>query len=289
MDKRNEVDDLLRKCTVIASKLQLADFLLWAKRELNGYGSGDELPDYRVVGCEMKAWSPYNCQWVPLVCTGEPHEALRKRPVSQRIVEIQDLVSRQDGLLGMPMPESVAYKLMVSADAPTPPMFIISRTSLLGILDAVRTLVLDWSLKLEADGILGEGMTFTKEEKQTAQNNTYIMGDNYSAGQAGAMGPLAHAHDMTFNQISAKHLGHIDMRTLAVELSSLRREMRQAASEPEQDIAVGQVAAAERAAQKGDTSGVLRHLKGAGKWAFDVATKIGVSVASEAIKKSAGL
>ncbi len=33
---------------------------------------------------------------------------------------------------------------------------------------------------------------------------------------------------------------------------------------------------------------VLQHLKNAGKWALDVATKIGVSVASEALKKSLG-
>jgi len=112
------------------------------------------------------------------------------------------------------------------------------------------------------------------------------VGDKYTAAQAGAMGPQAHAHDVSFTQISAQQLGQIDMRVLVTELASLRREMRQAATEPEQDIAVGQIAAAEAAAQKGDTSSVVRNLKSAGKWAFDVATKIGVSVAAEAIKKS---
>ena len=286
MEKRSEIDDLLRKCVVIASKLQLKEFLLWTKRELDGYGPGDEVPDYRIVTCEVKAFNPYNGQWVPFVWTGEPHDELRKRPVGQRVAELQDLISRRDGILAMSMPESVAYKLMRSADAPTPPMFITSITSLLGILDAVRNLVLDWSLKLEADSILGEGMTFTKEERQTAMNNTYVSGDYYSAGQAGAIGPHAQARDITFNQLAAGNLGHLDMRTLAIELGSLRREMRQAATEGEQDIAVGEIAAAEAAAQKGDTSNVLRHLKNAGKWALDVATKIGVTVASEAIKKS---
>jgi hypothetical protein len=115
------------------------------------------------------------------------------------------------------------------------------------------------------------------------------MGDTYTARQVGAMGPGAHAHDMSLHQVSAQQLGHLDMRTLAVELSSLRREMKQIATEPEHDIAIGQIAAAETAAQKGDAGTVLRHLKSAGKWGFDVATKIGVSVASEAIKKSIGL
>ena len=114
------------------------------------------------------------------------------------------------------------------------------------------------------------------------------MEEHYTVGQ-GVAGRHVHAHDMTFHQVSAQQIGHLDMRTLAVELASLRREMKQTATEPDHDIAIGQIAAAEAAAQKGDTGTVLRHLKTAGKWAFDVATKIGVSVASEAMKKSMGM
>ena len=115
------------------------------------------------------------------------------------------------------------------------------------------------------------------------------MGDSYKASQVGAMGPGAQAHDMTFHQVSVQQLGHLDMRTLAIELASLRREMKQVATEPEHDTAIGQIAAAETAAKMGDTVTMLQHLKSAGKWGFDVATKIGASVASEAIKKSIGL
>jgi len=40
------------------------------------------------------------------------------------------------------------------------------------ILDAVRKIVLEWSLKLEADGILGDGMTFSGEEKARAKEKS---------------------------------------------------------------------------------------------------------------------
>jgi hypothetical protein len=50
---------------------------------------------------------------------------------------------------------------------------------------------------------------------------------------------------------------------------------REPATSAEQDLAIGPVAAAESAASKGDGAGALEHLKGAGKCAFDVATKIG--------------
>ena len=114
------------------------------------------------------------------------------------------------------------------------------------------------------------------------------MEENYTVGQ-GVAGRHVHTHDMNFQQVNAQQLGRIDMPTLAVQLGSLRTAMRQMVTEPEHHIAVGQISAAELAAQKGDMSSLERHLKSAGKWAFDVATKIGVSVASEAIKKSTGL
>lgn len=41
------------------------------------------------------------------------------------------------------------------------------------ILDAVRNAILEWSLKLEQDGIRGEGLTFTPEEKKTADRAAY--------------------------------------------------------------------------------------------------------------------
>jgi len=51
----------------------------------------------------------------------------------------------------------------------------------------------------------------------------------------------------------------------------------------------GAVASAESCAKKGDGSGALEYLSKAGKWAIDVATTIGVPVATEALKKVIGL
>jgi hypothetical protein len=54
----------------------------------------------------------------------------------------------------------------------------------------------------------------------------------------------------------------------------------------EQDEAIGAVAAAEKAASEGDSAGVLQHLKTAGKWSLEIAQKIAVPVAVEAIKNA---
>jgi hypothetical protein len=111
------------------------------------------------------------------------------------------------------------------------------------------------------------------------------MGDTYNTGQAGAVGPKAHAHDMTFQQV--QNQGVLDLPRLAEELARLRAAMRQETEgTAEQDEAIGEVAKAEKAAGQGDDQTMLRHLKAAGKWTLGIAEKIGVVIAVEAIKKA---
>jgi hypothetical protein len=111
------------------------------------------------------------------------------------------------------------------------------------------------------------------------------MVDQYSAGQAGAMGPQSVAHHNTFQQIWVQSAGSIDLSKLAGELAQLRREMRARADEADHDEAVGAVASAE----KGYGPLSLDKLRSAGKWALEVATDISTTIAAEAIKKSMGL
>jgi hypothetical protein len=55
----------------------------------------------------------------------------------------------------------------------------VSRSSIVGMIAAVRNAVLDWTLKLEEDGILGEGLTFSAREKETASHGNYTF--NFTA------------------------------------------------------------------------------------------------------------
>jgi hypothetical protein len=115
------------------------------------------------------------------------------------------------------------------------------------------------------------------------------VGDTYNTNQAGAVGPYAHAHDMTFHQIGSRIEQSMDLSELAGELSQLRQAMSQEAKETSHHIAIGEVAKAEEAANARDSSKMAKSLKAAGKWTLDVATKIGTSLATEAIKESMGL
>ena len=119
----------------------------------------------------------------------------------------------------------------------------------------------------------------------TIEGTVMNKGDTYSiSGQAGAVGPGAHSHDNTFQQIRG---GGLDLPKLAEELERLRNAMKgETTGTREEDKAIGAVADAEEAATKDDGSAVFGYLKGAGIWGLKIAEKIGVSLATEALKKA---
>ena len=111
-------------------------------------------------------------------------------------------------------------------------------------------------------------------------------GDTYNVGQGVGVGRNVKMDNVVVNQVQGSE--KLDLPALAAELAKLRAEMRKEATEPEHDVALGSVAAAEAAAKKGDEKSVLDHLKNAGEWALQIGVKVGVPVAIEAIKKASG-
>lgn len=307
--------DLLRKALIVARKLNISEFEKWINLELNGYPEeGEDVPEYRRVMGLVRAHNPFH-GWIPFIIS-DPGlaEAASKRGFAQPVGEVEKILDLQkdESLCIVYYHPKAAAMLISLMPVEMTPALHIPTSQIYKIVQSVRNIVLDWSLKLEADGILGEGMTFTAEEKQAASTNTYhiqtfiehasnpqmsqttligevTMGDSYKAGQAGAMGPNAHAHDMTFNQIWNEMQGSVDLPQLVGELSRLRQEMKKDAVEPEHDIAVSEVAKAEQAAKAGEGSKVVEHLKAAGKFALDVGTRIGAGMVVEVLKKAIGM
>jgi hypothetical protein len=119
-----------------------------------------------------------------------------------------------------------------------------------------------------------------------AKKPTQIMRDVYNVGQAGAVGANSKAENITFNQIWNQLSESPNLSELSHELSVLRQEMRRGATETRHDIAISEIAQAEESAKEGNGPKTLEHLKSAGQWALDVATKIGVSVAAKVIEQA---
>ena len=113
-------------------------------------------------------------------------------------------------------------------------------------------------------------------------------GDTFITNKAGAVGPHATASNTTF--IEGAPLSHGgDLAVLADELGRLKIALRGAANDTGQLESLVAVSSAEDAARSGDGATAMAKLKAAGSWAWDTATKIGVSVAAEAIKKAVEL
>ena len=179
LDKSVEVADLLRKALVVARKLRIEEIQTWLKSELNGYSNVEEIPEYRSVHGEVKAFNPYNGMWMPIVfaeSTADLHRSLISRKCAQSVAELEDLLEDKSGMLIMPYPSGVTARLTNALDLDSPPVLIISGAKLRGILDATRTTVLEWALQLEEQGITGEGFSFSKEEQTAASGVVFNIG-----------------------------------------------------------------------------------------------------------------
>ena len=107
-----------------------------------------------------------------------------------------------------------------------------------------------------------------------------------TGGNIGVIGDNAQAHD--FSQVWTATSGQIDLAALAEELAKLRNDMSKEATEPNHFTAMSEVNEAEKAAKNGDGPNALQHLKGAGTWVWDVATKVGIGVVTAAAKSTLG-
>lgn len=115
-----------------------------------------------------------------------------------------------------------------------------------------------------------------------------MSGDTFITSKAGAVGPYSTAINTSFVETAPTAEG-IDLAVLADELSRLKVVMKDGADGTRHLESVVAVSSAEDAARNGDSATTMAKLRTAGTWAWDTATKIGVSVAAEAIKRSLGL
>lgn len=174
-NQTSDVSNLLRKAYVVARKLKVKELEKWINLELNGYTAGDtEIPEYRKLSGVIKAWNPYH-GWIPVLMDNDSmDELLTNRKTNQPITELEDMLQK-DGLIAMKFPSSLESQLSKFAGFQTEFRLFISKSQLKKIIETVVNIILNWSLQLEEDGIMGEGMSFSKQEKDTASDKGYTL------------------------------------------------------------------------------------------------------------------
>lgn len=180
MDSSIKLSDLLRKALVVAKKLGVREFQEWVESELNGYDDMDKIPTYREVTGMIKCYDP-NVGWIPAVVLDEKMaNALLKRKMKQSIGDLESLLGMtSSGFVLMQYPPEVENILMRIGSYEAKPGLFVGANIVHGILDKVRNAVLEWALKLEEEGILGEGLSFSAQEKDKAQANPNINIQNF--------------------------------------------------------------------------------------------------------------
>jgi AbiTii len=177
-DPAVSISDLLRRALVAARRLDVPDLVGWLTSELNGYTG--EVPEYRKIRGHLEAMNPYHVP-VPLQMAGKGADWLTLLPERGSIPELEPL-SKGTGTLHRHFPTALEQEIMKAMNVPMRPHLMFTTIQIRGIVERVRSRILEWALDLEGRGVLGEGMTFTQQEKQTVQEQHYHFG-NVSGSQ----------------------------------------------------------------------------------------------------------
>ena len=176
-----DIVSVLRKAHLIAVKLGLTEFDKWLSLELNGYHNGENIPEYREVRGILKAFNPY-CGWIPAMLDDtEIEKTICTVRVPNSISEIISLSNKSsNGLVS----EFVGERLNILNrvfDSPLPMRYAVhlSGTAVGDIVERVKNTILEWTLQLEYEGILGENMQFNISEKERAQSIPQTINNYY--------------------------------------------------------------------------------------------------------------
>jgi hypothetical protein len=226
------ITGLLRKVKVAAAKLGLNDILEWVTFELDGYPNDDDvIPDYRQIRGIAKGLNPLR-GWLKIEFENpelEKRVSTQKSP--QPISEIEALAEISDGALAFVM--SSAFTKGVLSHA-TDARIFVARSQIIRILDAVRNRVLNWALALERQGILGEGVSFSSDEKTQASNSDFHFEPHYTVhGNVGVIGDLSESIVKQSNGASMDSLARAlqSLSDVAVTLEDSRGIVVAAAAE----------------------------------------------------------
>lgn len=193
---------------IAAFRLDLPDLEGWVNKELDGYGDEDDLiiPEYRKVHGQVVAKSAYH-GWRHV--NGDPKtlEFLQEQVLGASVAQLEAMMleassNGSSGTFTMFFSPGLAQEILgdnarsVEAMGTRLPVATIS-----AVLDRVRGKILDWAIEMERQGVVGQGMTFSKKEKEDAARATTNITFTGPIGTfAGNLGTGNSSGDITVNE-----------------------------------------------------------------------------------------
>lgn len=206
-DSQVPISDLLRKCSILAARLNNDELKVWVDRELNGYGADDVVPSYRVLAVDSfghfsgPAGSGLNNAPIP------PHtvkESLRhhveEAQIRQPMAALEDLVSSDKTEFQIPWPPDLTalvgqdiYQYMNCLQA----WRSVSRGQIVSIVDTVRNRILAFVLEVESE--LPDAGDWPKPPAAVPQEAVERAFNMTIAGNVGQL--IAGSHDFVANSV----------------------------------------------------------------------------------------
>lgn len=201
VDANEPIGTLLRKCKILAVRLGSSELKTWVDSELNGYTKQDEIPEYRImsIGClghfSGGFGSAIKNAEIPSRCIPKDFRAgLFTSYLAQPISSIESLINdSEDGTVQQPWPADVTalfgtniyqgYNCMAAWK-------VIPVNALVGILDMIRSRVLNFVLEIESeDPEAGDAPINSRpvsEERIQQVFHTYITGNVQNVATGGS-------------------------------------------------------------------------------------------------------
>lgn len=218
-----DIVNALRKAHLIAVKLGLEEFDKWICNELNGYKNVNECPKYRNIHCELRAYNPYYGLIPTTISNTELENTINMKVLVQPISEIIALINnKENGLvINCNGVETKLFNELFKMPVDLPFTYNVPTSAVIDIIEQVKNTLLEWTLRLEKEGIVGENMSFNEKEKEQAKSipqtiNNYYGNTNVVNGTANNS-PIVAGNDNTVS---------ITKEELSDELNKIANEIK---------------------------------------------------------------
>lgn len=167
------ISDLLRKAYYISRKLEIEDRSTWIRNELHGYsGNTGDFPQYRKVRGHLFIKSQdFGFQQMHVEDEGL-FNSLSLKPIYDSVATLEATANLGNDIY-KPFPNEMKNKLMEYHGIELTPLWGCPNSSFISILDSVKNRILEWTFELEKNSVLGENMSFSNDEKESAKSITY--------------------------------------------------------------------------------------------------------------------
>lgn len=221
-DRSQSVSDLLRRCQILAYRLQHESLKTWVAYELNGYPAGAELPDYRrerPAAIRANLSGPFQSfardVQVPVTLLPQPwRDQARLVSFTQAVGELESMVEvstgRDDPNFRSEIPAEVFANIAIYQGYSTVQMWtVIPATMVAGVIDQIRTRALTFALELEAlDPQAGDSpasRSSVSSQSITQIFNAQVLGGtlNWAAGTGGVTQTIVNVVPGDFDSLAA--------------------------------------------------------------------------------------